>query len=221
MFTFRILYRKIRRLIYLSKLVKRPDIIPKLDEFWGIEPNYKVPKKFKKRKKSISIDVIKDEKNDVLNFFDKKPVESTEKVIVNEDLTPELKEHESEQDYEYINEKEFFKESVNDLRKLIYPHLDPISKRHFDELKLTALGGKVSHNRKMPYKEFLQRQKALKKHLEKNKKMEIELGVKLGLDKKGGFRHAQLQKRRRLSQKRKNKPLFSTNDKNGFYHIKL
>eukprot|EP00375_Theileria_parva_P000738 XP_763408.1 hypothetical protein [Theileria parva strain Muguga] len=195
MLRFRVLYRKFRRLKYLSKLVKKPDVIAKLDEFWGIPPNYKGAKKCKKRKKITLNNDQKDDKNNVLNYFDKKTVESAEEVTIKEESKPELKQHESELDYEYVNEKEFFKESVNDLRKLIYPHLDPISKRHFDEVKLTALGGKVSHNRKMPYKEFLQRQKALKKHLEKRKKLEIELGVKLGLDTKGGFRQAQLQKR--------------------------
>ncbi|UKJ88908.2 hypothetical protein MACJ_002154 [Theileria orientalis] len=214
---FRIFYRKLKRIKYLSDLVKRPPAVAELDKLWGFSPEDNFKKRTKKPKRHKENEVIKDP----LQFFDKKPVESGVELADSVSFKHVDKQHEEGTDYKYVNEKEFFRESVKDLRKLVYPHLDPITKKHFDEIKLLALGGKVAHNRKMPYKEFQQRQKALKRHLDKNKKLEGELGVRFTLDTKGGSRFAELQKRKESREKRRSKPLFSDKDRDGIYRIKL
>jgi len=92
--------------------------------------------------------------------------------------------------------KKFFNQTIKEIRKLVYPHLDKIKQKQFDCLKMKALGAKDEKGQKMPYFELVARKKATQRHIEKRMKLETELGVSLNVGKKGSYFEANKQKKK-------------------------
>ncbi|ORM41333.1 uncharacterized protein BXIN_0772 [Babesia sp. Xinjiang] len=218
---------KLQILKKLALYATRSPAQVKLDRLWGFKPENP-----KRRKTRHTTRVSGEHKRLNAKEYVNKVLESCEPE--NEPEKPTVKEPEVQQqgkrslctrkpwetDPEVQKQKRTFKEAVNQLHKLVYPHLDPIAKRQYDNAKLQALGGKIAKNRKMPYKEFVQRTKALKRNVEKNQQLEKELGVKLFTDTKGGARFVDIQKRKRRKEIKQTRSPFQFGDKNGVYRIK-
>ncbi|EKX72862.1 conserved hypothetical protein [Theileria equi strain WA] len=206
----------LKRIKRLALYAKRSPIEAELDRFWGLPPvNSPVAKKKKiKRPKPAVVDTKPSLDN--INFD-----VVTQKAPEVQKPEPKVERRKGNgPDPELAKEKKFFKDAVKDLRTLVYPHLNPIAKKRFDEIKLMALGGKVAKNRKMPIKEYVQRKNAMKRHIEKDKKLEKELGVKFIVDTKGGARSAELEKKKIQREIRSRKSLFDFGDRNGIYRIR-
>ncbi|KAK6587832.1 hypothetical protein RS030_81206 [Cryptosporidium xiaoi] len=77
------------------------------------------------------------------------------------------------------NNRNLFNETVKEIRKLVYPHLDKFQRRQYEDMRAKVLGIKQRKSQKMPLPELLSRQKATKRHIENRKKLEQELNVKL------------------------------------------
>ncbi|KAK1442295.1 hypothetical protein BgAZ_403250 [Babesia gibsoni] len=218
---------KLARLRRFAANASRSPLQAKLDRLWGFDPkpiksrrraskngphrkNESLDAKSKVEKAFASLDAVEDS-TDVEQKAQEAPTS-----------TKEREEHRKpwEPDPEVEEQRKLFKQTVKELHSFVYPHLDPIAKRQYDNAKLVALGGKVAHNRKMPYSEFMQRSKALKRNVEKNKELEKQLGVKLFKDTKGGARFAEIEKRKRKREFNKSRPLLDYGDKSGVYYIK-
>ncbi|GFE55538.1 hypothetical protein BaOVIS_029420 [Babesia ovis] len=199
----------------------------KLDRFWGFKPENPNRRKAKRRSRARASEKPSSCNNDVNKIFEtvdngSEPEEPSGNEVNQQSQPVPVPSRRKpwEVDPEVKKQKQVFKDAVKDLHKLVYPHLDPIAKRQYDNAKLLALGGKVAKNRKMPYKEFLQRTQALKRHVEKNQKLEKELGVKCFLDTKGGSRFVDIQKRKQKKELKETRSPFQFGDKNGVFHIK-
>eukprot|EP00371_Babesia_bovis_P000780 XP_001609427.1 hypothetical protein [Babesia bovis T2Bo] len=186
----------------LALYANKTPVEVKLDRFWGFKAEK--PKRKKTRNKRLlyesqthpsatadiddvfaSIDNNQEQDSDADAPIEVQPVD---KSIPN-------RRKPWEPDPEVKKQKEAFKNAVKEIRNLVYPHLDSIAKRQYDNAKLVALGGKVAKNRKMPYNEFLQRSRALKRNIEKKQRLEKELGVKCFFETKGGARFAEIEKK--------------------------
>ncbi|GIX65004.1 uncharacterized protein BcabD6B2_44390 [Babesia caballi] len=193
---------RLLRLKSLALYAGRTPAQVKLDRLWGFKPEKVVRQKARRKSRSkVGKDLIigKDSVEDTFASLEK--IEEPASVGFKEaegeaeDKGTAYRRRPWQPDPEVQKQKRMFKETVKELHNLVYPHLDPIAKRHYDDAKLRALGGKISKNRKMPYKELQQRMRGLKRNVEKNQKLEKELGVKMFSDTMGGTRFAELQKR--------------------------
>ncbi|OII75543.1 uncharacterized protein cubi_02064 [Cryptosporidium ubiquitum] len=93
-----------------------------------------------------------------------------------------------------------FNETVREIRKLVYPHLDKFQRQQYDNARAKVLGIKQKKSQKMPLPELLSRQKATKRHIDKRKQLEEELNVKLHIgDKANRFEAEKDIKNRRKS----------------------
>ncbi|KAK9172765.1 hypothetical protein CmeUKMEL1_15955 [Cryptosporidium meleagridis] len=72
-----------------------------------------------------------------------------------------------------------FNETVREIRKMVYPHLDKFQRQQYDNARAKVLGIKQKKSQKMPLPELISRQKATKRHIDKRKQLEEELDVKL------------------------------------------
>ncbi|KAF7458923.1 Dynactin subunit 5 [Cryptosporidium felis] len=95
-------------------------------------------------------------------------------------------------------QKSLFNETVREIRKLVYPHLDKFQRQQYDNARAKVLGIKQKKSQKMPLPELLSRQKATKRHIERRKLLEDELDVKLYVgDKANRFEAEKDAKKRR------------------------
>ncbi|GBE59887.1 hypothetical protein, conserved [Babesia ovata] len=219
--------RKLQRIKRLAPYAARSPAQARLDKLWGFEPIEVERRNVRRKAKAKAKKVFLTPQDKVEETF-----ASLEKVEEEKDTTAnEPEEHAQDKqdaqrrkpwelDPEVAKQRRVFKEAVNDLHNLVYPHLDPIAKRQYTNAKLIALGGKIAKNRKMPYNEFMQRSRALKRHVEKNKELEKELGVKLFTDTKGGTRFVDIERRKRSKELKDTKSPFHFGDRNGVYRIK-
>ncbi|SIO73524.1 conserved Plasmodium protein, unknown function [Babesia microti strain RI] len=113
-----------------------------------------------------------------------------------------------------------FKSIVSDIRNLVYPRLDNRHKKHLDEMKLRALGGKVKKQRAMPYKELLQRKKSMERTISKQSSLEKQLGVSFQYGKYRDVSQAETKKKKALNAKIKNKDPLRDYKCGGIYRIK-
>ncbi|KAH8583643.1 uncharacterized protein ELE39_003351 [Cryptosporidium sp. chipmunk genotype I] len=93
-----------------------------------------------------------------------------------------------------------FNETVREIRKLVYPHLDKFQRQQYDNTRAKVLGIKQKKSQKMPLPELISRQKATKRHIDKRKQLEEELNVKLHIgDKANRFEAEKDYKNRKKS----------------------
>ncbi|CDR96018.1 hypothetical protein, conserved [Babesia bigemina] len=218
---------KLQRIKRLAPYAGRSPAQAKLDKLWGFKPidveRKDVRRKAKAKAKKVPLTPL-DKVEETFAALEK--VEEQQDTTVTEPENHAQDKQDAQHrkpwqlDPETARQKRAFKEAVNDLHNLVYPHLDPIAKRQYTNAKLIALGGKIAKNRKMPYNEFMQRSRALKRHVEKNKELEKELGVKLFTDTKGGSRFVDIERRKRIKELKNTKSPFHFGDRNGVYRIK-
>ncbi|KAH8739607.1 hypothetical protein FG386_001164 [Cryptosporidium ryanae] len=103
------------------------------------------------------------------------------------------------------NNRNLFNETVREIRKLVYPHLDKFQRQQYEDMRAKVLGIKQKKSQKMPLPELLSRQKATKRHIENRKKLEQELNIKLHVgDKANRFQVAKENKdKRRMKMERR------------------
>lgn len=94
-----------------------------------------------------------------------------------------------------------FNETVREIRKLVYPHLDKFQRQQYDNARAKVLGIKQKKSQKMPLPELLSRQKATKRHIDKRKQLEEELNVKLHIGDKANRFEAEKDMKNRKKQK--------------------
>ncbi|TRY51611.1 Uncharacterized protein CTYZ_00003561 [Cryptosporidium tyzzeri] len=110
-----------------------------------------------------------------------------------------------------------FNETVREIRKLVYPHLDKFQRQQYDNARAKVLGIKQKKSQKMPLPELISRQKATKRHIDKRKQLEEELDVKLHIGDKANRFEAEKDIKNRKKNKIEKRNMSTSLSGKGFY----
>lgn len=124
-----------------------------------------------------------------------------------------------------LEQSSLFNETVREIRKLVYPHLDKFQRQQYDSARAKVLGIKQKKSQKMPLPELLSRQKATKRHIDKRRQLEEELEVKLHVGNKANRFEAEKEAKSRRKSKIEKRSMSTSlsgkgfSEKSGVVHV--